>query len=136
MRDIKRIKRILNKIDVLWQENPDLRLCQLIYKILGESKYLSDNDWFYVEDDYLESLINVEHSQGDWIQYEDVGKLQAENARLKEELSQVKELLKKAVNHLDYCGFGDAWERECSEGLQKELKKWEEEQGFDSLGTF
>ena len=44
MRDIKRIERILNKIDDLWQENPDLRLCQLIYKILGESKYLSDQE--------------------------------------------------------------------------------------------
>ena len=103
MRDIKRIKRILNKIDVLWQENPDLRLCQLIYKILGESKYLSDNDWFYVEDDYLESLINVEHSQGDWIQYEDVGKLQAENARLEElatELLDENEMLKEEVKRL------------------------------------
>ena len=60
MRDIKRIERILNKIGVLWQENPDLRLCQLIYKILGKGKYSSDNDLFYIEDDYLESLINKE----------------------------------------------------------------------------
>lgn len=60
MRDIKRIERMLNKIGFLWQENPDLRLCQLIYSILGKGKYSSDNDLFYIEDDYLESLINQE----------------------------------------------------------------------------
>ena len=60
---------------------------------------------------------------------EGISRLSAENARLKEELSQVKELLKKAVNHLDYCGFGDAWERECSQQLQEELDYWKEQQG-------
>ena len=29
--------------------------------------------------------------------------------------------LKDALYHLDYCGWGDAWERECSEDLRKEL---------------
>jgi len=28
------------------------------------------------------------------------------------ELLKVKELLKKAYDHLEYCGYGDTWERQ------------------------
>ena len=31
------------------------------------------------------------------------------------ELETVKNLLKEAYEHLEYCSFGDSWERECSE---------------------
>jgi hypothetical protein len=40
------------------------------------------------------------------------------------ELDKVKRLLKEAYNHLDYCGWGDSWERECSEDLRKELDEY------------
>lgn len=29
--------------------------------------------------------------------------------------------LVKAKEHLEYCGYGDAWERECSGDLEKEI---------------
>ena len=54
--------------------------------------------------------------------YDDIKKLEAENA-------QLKKLLHKAIDHLDYCGYGDSWERECSQQLQKELDLWKEQQG-------
>lgn len=31
-----------------------------------------------------------------------------------EEYKKLAELFKEAVNHLDYCGYGDNWERECA----------------------
>lgn len=37
------------------------------------------------------------------------------------ELKKVKSLLKDAYDHLNYCGWGDSWERECSEQLRREL---------------
>ena len=37
------------------------------------------------------------------------------------ELEKVKRLLKEAYEHLNYCGWGDNWERDCSADLQKEL---------------
>jgi len=51
MRDIKRIKRILNRMEVVWTKHSDLRFGQLIDNI--------DNcDLFYLEDDDLENLLN------------------------------------------------------------------------------
>ena len=40
------------------------------------------------------------------------------------ELDKVKRLLRRAYDHLEYCGFGDQWERECSEELQNELSEY------------
>lgn len=36
-------------------------------------------------------------------------------------LRAVFELLYQAKQHLEYTGYGDAWERECSEELRKAL---------------
>ena len=30
--------------------------------------------------------------------------------------------LMKASEHLDYCGYGDSWERECAGELEKEIE--------------
>ncbi len=30
-----------------------------------------------------------------------------------------KALAQELYDHLDYCGWGDSWERECSEDLRK-----------------
>lgn len=47
------------------------------------------------------------------------------------ELEKVKRLLKGAYEHLNYCGWGDSWERECSKGLQKELDEYFYEGSYD-----
>lgn len=47
MRDPKRIKPILNKIEDIWTKYPDLRLCQLIGNLWGPG------DNYYREDDIL-----------------------------------------------------------------------------------
>ena len=33
------------------------------------------------------------------------------------------EALIAARDHLDYCGYGDSWERECSEGLPQQIEE-------------
>lgn len=38
----------------------------------------------------------------------------------KEQLSQILEALKAASDHLDYCGYGDSWERECAQASKLE----------------
>ncbi|KKM81127.1 hypothetical protein LCGC14_1332970 [marine sediment metagenome] len=54
MRDLKRIKRILKLIEKIWYKNPDLRLCQLLYKLdLAEGS-------FYLEDDISELWLKQE----------------------------------------------------------------------------
>lgn len=58
MRDPKRINTILEKIKIVWESNPDLRLCQLLaiqsHKVHG----LTNADLFYFEDDKLESTLD------------------------------------------------------------------------------
>jgi len=49
MRDPKRIKRILELVEKIWKENPDLRLTQLIMNVLSMNA-----DPYYIEDDRLE----------------------------------------------------------------------------------
>jgi hypothetical protein len=34
---------------------------------------------------------------------------------LKEKICQIVDALEAASDHLDYCGYGDSWERECAE---------------------
>ncbi len=40
-----------------------------------------------------------------------------------EEIKELLDLLKEAKNHLEYCNYGDKWERECAfeSGLAKRL---------------
>lgn len=52
MRDIKRIKRILKKIEEIWIKNPDLRLCQLI------GNCFNAGDLYNVEDKELEKALD------------------------------------------------------------------------------
>ena len=53
MRDPKRIKRILKKIEVIWIEYPDFRLTQLIMNALALSR-----DPYHIEDDKLEKALD------------------------------------------------------------------------------
>ena len=51
MRDPKRIRPIIEKLALAWEQNPDMRLGQLINS-------LSDHiDVFYIEDDKLDDTI-------------------------------------------------------------------------------
>ncbi len=45
----------------------------------------------------------------------------------KKEYENVYELLKEAYDHLEYCNYGDTWERECAEKLSKKLDKFFED---------
>ena len=41
-------------------------------------------------------------------------------------LGKANRLIKKLIEHLEYCGWGDKWERECSEELREEADKYAE----------
>lgn len=55
MRDPKRIPKILAKLQLLWEELPDQRLCQLISNVTGRSR---GQDIFYIEDEDFEKMID------------------------------------------------------------------------------
>lgn len=40
---------------------------------------------------------------------------------MRELIKQLGTALQEAEAHLDYCGYGDAWERSCAEELQQIL---------------
>jgi chromosome segregation ATPase len=46
----------------------------------------------------------------------------AEIGSLREALKQTREALNDAKEHLDYCGWGDSWERECAKAQGLEPK--------------
>lgn len=50
-----------------------------------------------------------------------LNKLYHECNELEKQNEKVKEYFVKALDHLDYCGWGDSWERECSRELEKEI---------------
>lgn len=47
--------------------------------------------------------------------------LNEEDARLMVASPKLLAALEAAHAHLNYCGYGDNWERECSEGLDKQI---------------
>lgn len=55
MRDPKRIKPVLEKLQVYWENNPDLRLGQIISNFSRMAGYSADS--FYVEDDIMDEVI-------------------------------------------------------------------------------
>lgn len=55
MRNPARIRRILDKVEAVWINNPDLRLGQLLIDLAPASFH---NDIFYLEDDELEVEID------------------------------------------------------------------------------
>ncbi len=70
MRDIKRIPRMIVKLEQLWTKHPDLRLGQLIDNISawgqsGSSRRLDRSQIFNLEDDEWEWLID-EYSKYGW----------------------------------------------------------------------
>lgn len=53
MRDPNRIRRIIEKIYIIWSTHPDMRLLQLVLGLIEQ-----DKDPFYVEDDTLEAMLD------------------------------------------------------------------------------
>ncbi len=51
MRNPKRIKPLLKKVEQIWKTMPDLRLCQLIGNVAPYDNY-------YIEDDELEKRLD------------------------------------------------------------------------------
>jgi len=58
MRDPARIKRILDKLNTLWNANPDQRLGQLIANLSRPYLTFRPPDIFNVEDDRWEELLD------------------------------------------------------------------------------
>jgi len=54
MKNTKRIKRILTKVESIWKQYPDLRFYQLVSDILSDNKY----SHYYTEDDVFENQLN------------------------------------------------------------------------------
>jgi hypothetical protein len=58
MRDPKRIPRILEKLRLIWEHNPDYRLGQLVENFKRDST-LPGAPTFYLEDDEMEKGIDT-----------------------------------------------------------------------------
>ena len=52
MRDLQRIDDILDDLKILWKQDPDLRLCQILSYLAIKSGY-TNKDLFYIEDDKI-----------------------------------------------------------------------------------
>jgi hypothetical protein len=46
-----------------------------------------------------------------------------ELVKLQKQVAQLREVLQAASDHLDYCGYGDAWERECAGDLEERISE-------------
>lgn len=44
---------------------------------------------------------------------------------------ELEKFAKELLEHLDYCGWGDSWERECSKPLQDEALKIGKKMGWE-----
>ena len=53
-----------------------------------------------------------------------IRRLSFQKSKYQGELKETKKLLHSAIEHLEYCGYGDSYERECSKNLRKELEAW------------
>lgn len=60
MRDPERIDDILRRLKLVWKENPDLRLGQLLLSVIKMDRL------FYVEDEKLILLLE-DYFMGDWV---------------------------------------------------------------------
>lgn len=60
MRDPERIDNILERLKVVWKENPDLRLGQLLLVVIKMDRL------FYIEDEKLILLLE-DYFMGDWV---------------------------------------------------------------------
>jgi hypothetical protein len=57
MRDIKRIKPDIKKLEKYWRGKPDLRFCQLIIGLFSKINERTKRDIFYIEDEEFFKLL-------------------------------------------------------------------------------
>lgn len=57
-RDPTRIPKIMDQLERVWEQNPELRLLQLLISVIRPSEPAPD--LFYVEDEVLLDLLEVE----------------------------------------------------------------------------
>lgn len=62
MRDIKRIPKILDALEIYWENQPDMRLGQLLFALASLDKGML-NPFYYEDSDLLEYLEN-ENNKG------------------------------------------------------------------------
>lgn len=55
MRDPARIHRIISMLESYWEQNPDLRLCQIVLNTVNTAAFSSSP--YYVEDDVFEEAL-------------------------------------------------------------------------------
>jgi hypothetical protein len=55
MRNLKRIPRIIRKLEKAWMKSPDQRLGQFISNLIGPGPH----DVFFIEDDDWEKFIDI-----------------------------------------------------------------------------
>lgn len=60
MRDPQRIDNILERLKIVWKDNPDLRLGQLLLAVVKMDRL------FYIEDEKLILLLE-DYFMGDWM---------------------------------------------------------------------
>lgn len=62
MRELSRIDRIMEKVELVWRRNPDLRYVQLVSAILSYGANAgvirARDDYFYLEDNEFEKVLD------------------------------------------------------------------------------
>ena len=58
MRDPSRIHKIISLLEMYWENNPDLRLCQIITNMSSKTNFSIDP--YYLEDDLLKKILEDE----------------------------------------------------------------------------
>ena len=51
--------------------------------------------------------------------------------KLVERINRANDLIIDLINHLDYCGWGDSYERECSESLRSRTFNYVKKEGLE-----
>jgi uncharacterized protein YihD (DUF1040 family) len=55
MRDPSRIPRLISMLESYWEQNPDMRLCQIVSNLAIGTNFSSDP--YYLEDDLFEEIL-------------------------------------------------------------------------------
>lgn len=112
-----------NEKRLLKQRNMVRNMSKTICKDSKEELYYTTLNEYDFCDEYIDMLINqCELFQKEKLKKEEELRLiLLEKKQKKDNFSKNKliDLCKELIGHLDYCGWGDSWERSCCEDLQK-----------------
>lgn len=104
MRDLSRIDKILSELELLWKNNPDLRLTQLISWIGLKT---NSNDLYYVEDDII--LQSLKELTKDINVKTNVYRITI-NEHIERFITEVQKLYPDFKMYYHYLWDGDVWE--------------------------